>query len=495
MNIANISKSYLEDLETWKNSFSDKNCILSTVDVVNLYPSLSINLVTKALVEALKSCSSFEEPMIKYIVNLSEIALRNNFIVFQGKYFKQRHGIITGDNNSVVIANISLHYIMMRSTKLKKSLMIRRFIDDIIIISENETVSTEIIENLKTTFKEHNLNLTSTIMSTENKTTTLPFLDIEHVLTKENTKSFFYTRNFTKITAINSTFLNGKSFHPLNTFKAIITGEEKRMKRLNERKEDYYESLNKLKMKCITSNFNLQLTEDQFEKIQKEKEEKGKENKPDKEKDNENIYWCSQFKKILKFTKEESKLFPLGKVSFTKPPNLRQLLNNFSHIAKQKETKTIDRKCKKCALCGSHSQYKNMVLDKEFLTIQGKTVKLKPNLNCKSFGIYAALCTNCDKNYVGQTKNSFSNRWTAHRGTWKKLKSKFNTEDISDECALYRHYYYNHKKILENLRFDEAYRVAFLEKPSFQNLDYKEQFWMDKLKSNINIAKTPNTGL
>ena len=210
--------------------------------------------------------------------------------------------------------------------------MVRRFIDDIIIISENETLSTEIIEDLKNTFKKHNLNLTSTIMSTENKTNTLPFLDVEHVLTKENTKSFFYTRNFTKITAINFNFLNGKSLHPLNTFKAIITGEEKRMKRLNERKEDYYESLNKLKTKCITSNFNLKLTEDQFEKIQKEKE-KGNEKKPDKEKNNKNIYWSSQFKKILKFTKEESKLFPLGKVSFTKPANLRQLLNNYSHIA------------------------------------------------------------------------------------------------------------------------------------------------------------------
>ena len=39
-----------------------------------------------------------------------------------------------------------------------------------------------------------------------------------------------------------------------------------------------------------------------------------------------------------------------------------------------------------------------MVFDKEFLTIQGKIVKLK------SFGTYAALCTNCDSNYVGQTK-------------------------------------------------------------------------------------------
>ena len=382
----------------------------------------------------------------------------------------------------------------MRSTGLKKTLMVRRFIDDIIIISENETVSKEIIENLKHTFKEHNLDLTSTIMSTENKTTTLPFLDVEHVLTKENAKSFFYTRNFTKITAINSTFLNGKSFHPLNTFKAIITGEEKRMKRLNERKEDYTESLNKLKTKCITSNFNLKLTEDQFEKIQKGKE-KGNENKPDKETNNKSIYWSSQFKKILKFTKEESKLFPLGKVSFKKPANLRQLLTNYSHIAKQKETKTIGRKCKKCALCGCHSQHKNMVLDEEFLTIHGKRVKLKPNWNCKSFGLYAALCTNCDNKYVGQTKNSFSNRWTAHRATWKKLKSKFNTEDISDECALYRHYYYNHKNNLENLSIDEAYRVAFLEQPCFQSLDYKEQFWMDKLKSNINLAKTPYNGL
>ena len=483
------SKSYLEDLKTWKSSLVDKNCILSTVDVVNLYPSLTINLVTKAIIEALKSCSSYENPMIKYLVQLSEIALLNNFITFQGKYFKQIKGIITGDNNSVAIANISLHYIMMRTTKLNKALIVRRFIDDIIVISENEMVATEIIEDLKNTFKNYDLKLTSTIMSTDNKINTLPFLDIEHILTKENNKNFFYTKNFTKITAINSTFLNGKSFHPLSTFKAIITGEEKRMKRLNERSEDYYESLKKLKTKCIASNFNLKLTEDQFEKILKGKEN---ENKPVKEKINENIYWSSQFKKILKFTNEESKLFPLGKVAFTKPANLRQLLNNYSQIAKeQQQKKTISKKCKKCALCGNHGQHKNMVLDKEVLTIQGKTIKLKSNLNCKSFGIYVAVCTNCDSNYVGQTKNSFSNRWTAHRANWNKLKSKFKEEDISDECALYRHYYFNHKNNLQNLNFNDAYKVAFLEQPSYQNLDYKEHFWMNKLKSDINLAKTP----
>ena len=45
--------------------------------------------------------------------------------------------------------------------------MIRRYIDNIIMISESNTVSIEIIENLKNTFKEYHLYLKSTIMSTE----------------------------------------------------------------------------------------------------------------------------------------------------------------------------------------------------------------------------------------------------------------------------------------------------------------------------------------
>ena len=206
-------------------------------------------------------------------------------------------------------------------------------------------------------------------MSIESKITKLPFLDVEHVLTRENENNFFYTRNFTKETAINSTFLNGKSFHPLNIFKAIITGEEKKMRRLNERNKDYHESLDKLKTKCIKSNFNRKLTENQFLEIQKNKEIA---NKPDKEKTNTIVYWSSQFKKLLKFTKEEAKFFPLGKISFRKPLNLRQLLNTSGKIAKQKQRTISSKKCNKCSLCGNHGHHTNMVLDKDFVTIQDK---------------------------------------------------------------------------------------------------------------------------
>ena len=489
------SKSYLEDLKMWKNSFTSKDCILSTVDIVSLYPSLSVSLVTKALVEALSSCSEYDENTINNIVGICKLALNNNFIVFQDKFYKQKRGIITGDNNSVTIANISLHYVMIRAKKLSSTILIRRYIDDIIFIAKNKTVSDEVITDLKNSFEKFNLKITYTNMSTEDNNLTLPFLDIEHVLTKENNRSFFYTRNFIKPTAINSTFLNGKSFHPLNIFKGIISGEEKRMKRLNERNEDYQESLNKLKNKCIKSNFNLKVIETQFQKIQIKNSITNENITPIENKKNENIYWTSQFKKLLKLTKEENKLFPLGKISFTKPANLGQLFNTSSAIAKHRKAFS-GRKCNNCSLCGNHGGYSNMIYEKDSITIhKNKSIKIKPNLNCKSYGIYAAICIRCGENYVGQTKNNFSIRWNQHRHNWKKFKSNFSTGDISDESALFRHYYLKHSDGLIDLGIDGAYKVAFIDQPNVHDLDYKEQFWIDKLNSKINLAKTPYSNL
>ena len=53
------SKNYLEDLKAWKLSNKDKDCLLSTADVVNLYPSLEVNLVEKAIEDALTICTNY----------------------------------------------------------------------------------------------------------------------------------------------------------------------------------------------------------------------------------------------------------------------------------------------------------------------------------------------------------------------------------------------------------------------------------------------------
>ena len=54
-------------------------------------------------------------------------------------------------------------------------------------------------------------------------------------------------------------------------------------------------------------------------------------NKKDK---SDNLYWSSQFRNLLKFTKDEAKLVPQARTSFTKPRSLGQYLNTFSSIAK-----------------------------------------------------------------------------------------------------------------------------------------------------------------
>ena len=131
-------------------------------------------------------------------------------------------------------------------------------------------MSIEIIENLKNTFKEHDLNLTSTIMSAENGINTLPFLNVEHIFTKAillKQKTFIHQK-FYESHSNKFNLFKWKLILSINTFKGIITGEEKRMKRINE---ENYESLKKLEIKCMASNFKLKLTEDQLEKIYKKK--------------------------------------------------------------------------------------------------------------------------------------------------------------------------------------------------------------------------------
>ena len=81
------------------------------------------------------------------------------------------------------------------------------------------------------------------------------------------------------------------------------------------------------------------------------------------------------------------------------------------------------RTCGKCSLCGCWGSYRtNMVYDLPTIcnTSTGRTYRIANNLNCRNFGIYAAICTHCPAIYVGQTVTSFKDRWNGHRNSWKR---------------------------------------------------------------------------
>ena len=68
----------------------------------------------------------------------------------------------------------------------------------------------------------------------------------------------------------------------------------------------------------------------------------------------------------------------------------------------------------------------------------------------------------------------------------KKIQGKFNVNGKSEESALLKYYYINHKNKLENL----AYNIIFIEKPNFRSLDYKKCPWIKNLEAKINLSRT-----
>ena len=72
----------------------------------------------------------------------------------------------------------------------------------------------------------------------------------------------------------------------------------------------------------------------------------------------------------------------------------------------------------------------------------------------------------------------------------KNEQEKTNSRN-KDECALFIHYAKYHPESLEKTpEIWEAYGLIFIEKPAMKDLDYRENYWIKKLNSKINIAKT-----
>ena len=72
-----------------------------------------------------------------------------------------------------------------------------------------------------------------------------------------------------------------------------------------------------------------------------------------------------------------------------------------------------------------------------------KTFPLNQKLTWADYGIYVATCVICHEQYVAQTKNKFSKRWSAHRSNWNRPNCK---NDKIEEVGLSRRYALFHGK-------------------------------------------------
>ena len=501
----------------WKHSKdlnSDYHYKIVAADVKALYPNLRKDLVKLALQEALKTCSNMDKNGQKIICDMCILCLDNIIIQFRDKFYNQKTGIVTGENNSVSNANIALHYIIRKLPQINTTTKIfKRFIDDIVFIAEDDNNVKLIKESLTVGFRNFDLELTFREITTYEEGKQIEFLDVLHVANHTAEKNFI-TKDFVKPTAKEATFLHGKSFHPKHVFEGIIKSESKRLRMLNETNEGYQESIKRLELKCLKSGFksktvktmiNMVKNYDKTSEIsEKETEEmKPKESQEQKKKkfDKQTLPWTTRFKSLLRFNSKEKELKPNAMLTYRRPTTLAGILTNYKGIAHEVKTigESCSQACGRCALCGNWGNHKNMVYEtKELVTKEKEIIHLKQQIKCYNYGIYAAQCQVCKEIYVGQTINPFSTRWNKHRSIWKeeileKTSNKIEEWKTTDDHALTNHYLKFHRDLIKNgkKQLAEAYKVAFVETPKRkEDLDMAESCWVAKLKARINIAPT-----
>ena len=127
---------WIEELnKTWPSG--DKS-LLFTLDVVALYPSISVEMALGAMEDAFSLDSHWDSGTKDVVAVFSEFILKQSFIVFEQEVYIGKRGIPTGNCISRQIADISMHWLLFRQLKITDwavwtliSLW-KRFIDDVL---------------------------------------------------------------------------------------------------------------------------------------------------------------------------------------------------------------------------------------------------------------------------------------------------------------------------------------------------------------------------
>ena len=191
---------------------------------------------------------------------------------------------------------------------------------------------------------------------------------------------------------------------------------------------------------------------------------------PKCEKKDDAQVWATSFPPPANSHKEKN-LNPKAMITSKRSTTIGQLLTNYKHLALSKtreHAKGMSGPCGHCALYGNHGKHKSMMPCVSQIMGTNKTFPLNQKLTCANYGIYVATCVICHEQYVGQTKNKFSMRWSSHRSNWNRPNCEFD-ENKKDKVALLRHFSESHGDVSKP-PIHEAYTVTFDLIPFFRFL-------------------------
>lgn len=409
-----IKNSY-ELVNKIKNINLPQNSKFISFDVTNLFPSIpivdTIKLVNKLLIKNNVNFIKKQE-----ILDILTECLKQNYFEFNGQFYTSNVGLIMGNPLSPLLAEIFMDFIESEIKKhplFKKFLYWHRYVDDIFTCftgtDRQLNIFTDFINNI------HN-NIKFTIETETNNS--INFLDL--TIKKQNNQHIFSI--FHKPTHPDTTIHNS-SCHPVQHKHAAFYSMVHRLITLPLNEVNFNIELNIIKQIAINNGYTSCL----IDKIL-----------------NKKIY-----KKTLDM------VFPSNRDKKNKFKSLTYIGNASDTISKflKKETDF------NIAFRTNNSIAKHI-----------KNNKTKTDKSNKS-GVYKLTCSNCPKNYVGQTGRNFGQRIKEHFSSFTRKKNDSN--------------YANHL-LEENHSFNHNYKILHIENKGLK-LNLLESLEINKFKNSDNL--------
>lgn len=237
------------------------DCVLASLDVASLYPSISITEGLLALKEFLSDFHR-DSNIHQLILALAEWVLRSNYITFGDTLWRQIQGTAMGTPFAVVFANIFLGQLerkaIARLPLHQRPLFYVRFIDDLLGVFD----SANSVNEFKTSFDSISPSISTTVTSGSS----VPFLDLQ--ISKSSTTTTSATTEIQLVVNLHQKEMNKylfvppPSFHPPAIFGAFINAELQRFRFICSENTDYVTAVNNFCTRLQARGYNTTLYQD-----------------------------------------------------------------------------------------------------------------------------------------------------------------------------------------------------------------------------------------
>ncbi|KAI4472863.1 hypothetical protein M0804_015578, partial [Polistes exclamans] len=376
-------KNSFEFAEFIRGTKLPEGYILVSLDVISLFTNIPKELVIKIIEDNWDELSKYITVHKKTLIELIQFCFESSYFRFNGVFYQQLDGSSMGNPASPVLANIVMNYILK---KVEGKLPFQVPFLKVYVDDIVTAIPKDRIEVTIKTFNSVNKKIQFTIEVENNKT--LPFLDLK-IIRKED--GSILTDWYVKPTS-SGRCLNFKSNHPISQKIGVVKGLLFRALTLSS-KEFHNNNKEKIEIILKNNNYPTSLIHMIFNKFRLVKEQ-------EKEPNN---------KKIIRF------------------PFIKPLSNRINKCFKNTNVKLV---------------FYNLVKIKSIYTkLKDKDDKLE-----QSNLVYKIPCE-CEKCYVGQTKQKLKKRLDQHRNDSKPTNAqKTNTTALAE----------HHFKTGHIFKFDET---------------------------------------